>query len=143
VRVVWGEFVVEPLAGHIWAPSVASSVATQVPGNGPGALRALLVVWTLAALGEEIAYRGYLLLRAAELLGGSARAYWSAMALVSVLFGHGHYYKGPTGIVDSTFAGLVLGTVYLLAGRNLWASVLAHGLIDTIGVAALFFGVAS
>jgi membrane protease YdiL (CAAX protease family) len=28
----------------------------------------------------------------------------------------------------------------LLAGRNLWAPVLAHGFIDTVGVIVLFFG---
>jgi hypothetical protein len=28
--------------------------------------------------------------------------------------------------VDSTFSGLVLGTTYLLAGRSLWAQILAH-----------------
>jgi len=28
----------------------------------------------------------------------------------------------------------------LLAGRNLWASILAHGFIDTFGVIAVFMG---
>jgi hypothetical protein len=28
----------------------------------------------------------------------------------------------------------------MLSGRNLWAAVLAHGLIDTFGVAVLYFG---
>jgi membrane protease YdiL (CAAX protease family) len=39
--------------------------------------------------------------------------------------------------VDSTFSGLVLGTTYLLAGRNLWAPILAHGMKDTVAV--IFF----
>ena len=60
--------------------------------------------------------------------------------MVSVLFGYGHYYKGPAGILDSSVAGLILGSAYLLAGRNLWASVLAHGFIDTIGLLLLFLG---
>jgi membrane protease YdiL (CAAX protease family) len=37
------------------------------------ALRWLLLVWTFAAFGEEIGYRGYLLTRAAE-AGGRSRA---------------------------------------------------------------------
>jgi membrane protease YdiL (CAAX protease family) len=37
-------------------------------------------------------------------------------------------------------AGLILGTAYMLSGRNLWAPILAHGLIDTVGVVMLFFG---
>ena len=62
------------------------------------------------------------------------------MILVSILFGYGHYYKGPAGIVDSAIAGLILGAAYLLSGRSLWASILAHGFIDTYGVVVLFFG---
>ena len=95
---------------------------------------------TFAAFGEEISYRGYLLGRAADLGKRSAAATWGAMVLASVLFGFGHYYKGPSGIVDSGVAGLILGAVPLLSGRNLWASILAHGLIDTVGIVALYFG---
>ena len=42
--------------------------------------------------------------------------------------------------MDSTYSGLVLGGVYLLSGRNLWASILTHGMSDTFAVLALFMG---
>jgi hypothetical protein len=98
------------------------------------------VVWGFAAFGEEIGYRGYLLNRAADAGGRSTPAFWAAMVLVSVLFGYGHAYKGPSGILDSGIAGLILGSAYLLSGRNLWTSILAHGFIDTFAVGAVFFG---
>jgi membrane protease YdiL (CAAX protease family) len=63
-----------------------------------------------------------------------------ATIFVSVLFGYGHYYKGPAGILDSSVAGFILGSAYLLTGRNLWAPVFAHGFIDTVGVIVGFFG---
>jgi len=47
------------------------------------------------------------------------------------------------GIADSGVAGLILGAAFLLSGRNLWACILAHGLIDTVGVVAVYFGWAS
>jgi len=59
---------------------------------------------------------------------------------VAIIFGFGHFYKGPAGILDSTYSGLVLGGVYLLSGRNLWTSILAHGLSDTFAVVVLFMG---
>ncbi len=65
------------------------------------------------------------------------------MITVSVLFGYGHFYKGPAGIVDSGMAGLILGAAYVLSGRNLWVCVLAHGFIDTFGLISVFFGWAS
>jgi uncharacterized protein len=104
------------------------------------ALQWLLLVWTFAAFGEEIGYRGYLLRRAADAGGQSKAAYWSSTLVVAVLFGYGHYYKGPSGILDSGMAGLILGAAYVLSGRNLWVCILAHGFIDTFAVAVAFLG---
>jgi membrane protease YdiL (CAAX protease family) len=143
VRLLLGEFVIEPLAGRFWPPPAAPSGADAITGNPGVALLALLIVWTFAAFGEEFVYRGYLLSRAAAAGGGSAAAHWAGVVAVAVLFGLGHWYKGPTGVVDSGAAGLILGAAYMLSGRNLWAAVLAHGLIDTVGVVVLYFGWAS
>jgi uncharacterized protein len=57
-----------------------------------------------------------------------------------VLFGLGHYYKGPAGILDSGMAGVILGVAYLMSGRNIWTCVLAHGLIDTFALSAAYLG---
>jgi len=140
LRIILGDFVIEPLTRHIWPPIVAPAGAETITGDIKLALLGFLIVWTFAAFGEEIAYRGYLLTRAAEIGRQTRAAYWVAIVLISVLFGYGHYYKGPAGILDSGVAGLVLGAAYMLAGRNLWASILAHGFIDTFAVVALFFG---
>src|SRR5207245_4259105 len=72
-------------------------------------LQWFLLVWTFAAIGEEIGYRGYLINRAADAGGRSKAVYWIAVVLVSVFFGYGHYCKGPAGVVDSGMAGIVLG----------------------------------
>ena len=140
LRIILGDLVIEPLAGHFWPPIVAPAGAEAITGNINSALVWLLLVWTWAAFGEEVGYRGYLLTRAADIGGRTTAAYWLGIVVVSVLFGYGHYYKGPVGIVDSGVAGLILGAAYMLSGRNLWASILAHGFIDTFGVMALFFG---
>jgi uncharacterized protein len=140
LRISLGSFVVEPLAARWWPPIHAPAGAENIAGNIQVALLTLVIVWTFAAFGEEIAYRGYLTRRAADIGGSSAMAYWLSTVLVSVLFGYGHYYKGPAGILDSAVAGFILGMAYLVAGRNLWAAVLGHGLIDTIGLVAIFFG---
>ena len=139
-RIVVGSVVIDPLTAHFWPAAIAPSGSESIAGNWIVALQWLLIVWTFAAFGEEISYRGYLLARAADAGGGSKAAYWIAVMLVSVLFGLGHYYKGPSGIIDSGVAGLVLGVTYLVSGRNLWTCILAHGFIDTFGVLALVFG---
>jgi uncharacterized protein len=143
LRILLAEVVVDPLTALFWPPAAAPSGADQIAGNPRVALLFLLLVWTFAAFGEEIAYRGYLMTRAADLGRGSAAAYWLAVVTIAVLFGIGHAYKGPAGMIDSGMAGLLLGAAYMLSGRNLWASVLAHGFIDTVGIALLYFGLDS
>jgi membrane protease YdiL (CAAX protease family) len=143
LRIVLSAVVIDPLTARIWPPAVAPEGAEAIAGSVKDALQWLGLVWSFAAFGEEMAYRGYLLTRAADVGRGSNAASWVAMIVVSVLFGYGHYYKGPAGIVDSGVAGLILGSAYLLTGRNLWTSILAHGFIDTFGVAMLFLGLDS
>lgn len=140
LRIILGDFVIEPLTERIWPPIVAPAGTETIAGDIKLALLGLLLVWTFAAFGEEVAYRGYLLTRAAELGRQTTTAYWVGIVFISILFGYGHYYKGPAGILDSGVAGLLLGAAYMLAGRNLWASILAHGFIDTFAVVALCYG---
>jgi membrane protease YdiL (CAAX protease family) len=140
VRILLGQFLIEPVTGLFWPKPTPPALANEITGNMTMALVALLLVWTFAAFGEEIAYRGYLLTRAADIGRRSRVAYWIGIVLVSILFGYGHYYKGTAGVIDSGVAGLILGSAYMLAGRNLWASIFAHGFIDTFGIIDAFFG---
>jgi membrane protease YdiL (CAAX protease family) len=140
MRILLGQFVIEPITGIFWPPPSVPKLANEIAENAKIALLAVLLVWTFAAFGEEVAYRGYLLTRAADVGRRSTTAYWLGIVLVSVLFGYGHYYKGPAGIIDSGIAGLILGAAYMVANRNLWACILTHGFIDTFGVIDAFFG---
>lgn len=140
LRVALGDFVVDPLTAHFWPPAVAPAGTDELAGNIRLTLLYLPLIWGFAALGEEVSYRGYLLNRTAQAGGGSMGAYLLAVLVTAVLFGYGHYYKGPAGVVDSGVAGLVLGAAYLLAGRNLWVTILAHGFIDTFGLGMAYLG---
>jgi membrane protease YdiL (CAAX protease family) len=140
LRIVLGQFVIDPLTALVWPPAAAPAGVESIAGDIGTALMYLGIVWTFAAFGEEIAYRGYLMNRTADVGGRTTAAWWIAVVVVSILFGYGHFYKGPSGIVDSGVAGFILGAAYLVSGRNLWTTVLAHGFIDTFGVVCLYFG---
>jgi membrane protease YdiL (CAAX protease family) len=140
LRILLSDFVIEPLTATIWPSQTLPEGADEIAGNIGNALIALGLVWTFAAFGEEIAYRGYLLNRGTEALGGTSLAFWLAAIASAVLFGYGHFYKGPAGVLDSGVAGLILASAYLLTGRNLWTCVLAHGFIDTFAVAWVYLG---
>jgi membrane protease YdiL (CAAX protease family) len=140
LRLLLGSFVVEPLAVHFWPPIKAPSGANELRGNLAALAVYLPVVWIFAAFGEEIGYRGFLLNKLADILRRSRAGDVLAVVGSAVLFGYGHYYKGPAGVVDSGIAGLILGAVYLMSGRNLWACVLAHRFIDTFALTAAYLG---
>ena len=134
------EFVTEPIIERLTGQTADLSSFRSLVGNLPATLVMLALVWTLAAFGEELAYRGYVLERAAALGQHSPSAYVVAVVVVSLLFGLGHYYQGMAGMVNSAFSGLFFGALYLAAGRNLWLPILAHGFSDTIGLGLIYFG---
>jgi hypothetical protein len=134
------EFVTEPIIERLTGQTPDLSSFRSLVGNLPAALGMLALVWTLAAFGEEMAYRGYVLERAATLGHHSSAAYLVAMVVVSLLFGLGHYYQGVAGMVGSAFSGLFFGVLYLAGGRNLWLPILGHGFSDTIGLVLIYLG---
>jgi len=114
------------VGAKIWHQAAKGpEVLKEAKASWKAALLGLGLVWTFAAFGEEMGYRGYLMTRAADVGKRSKLAYLVALLASSVLFGYGHYYKGPPGILQSTVSGLILGGAYLLSGRNLWVSIVA------------------
>ena len=134
------EFVTEPLLAKITGQMPDVSEFRPLVGNVKLLLLYFVLVWTIAAFGEELTYRGYLLNRTADLGGGGAVSWVAGLIFVTVLFGFGHSYQGLAGMIDTGIHGLILGAVYLASGRNLWASILAHGTTDTIALGMVFLG---
>lgn len=98
------------------------------------------VTWGSAAFGEEMLFRGFILDRLDQLLGG--RAGWAAAVLQGLLFGAAHAYLGASAAIVAGILGLVLGAAFLLGGRNLWPCIVIHGLVDSISITAVFAGLA-
>lgn len=138
--IVLSDVVVGPLAERRFGVQHASEALDSNAHSIGWVLKVLALFWGFAAFGEEMGYRGYLLNRAAEVGNRSNFAFLVALLFVSVLFGYGHYYKGPAGVIASSVSGLVLGTAYLLSGRNLWTAILAHGFRDTALLVAALVG---
>lgn len=137
---VLSEFVTEPLITRITGQAPDVSDLEPLVGNLKLVLLFFVVVWTLAAFGEELTYRGYLLNRVADLGGRRPLAWAASLLFMAALFGFGHSYQGLAGMIDTGIHGLLFGLVYLASGRNLWACILAHGITNTIALVMVFFG---
>ncbi len=91
------------------------------------------------ALWEEIVFRGFLLGRLRAALpehgraGGRLRRDVVAVLLTALCFGLGHAYQGPLGIVQTTVAGIALGTLAVWR-QSIWPAIGAHLLIDGFGL---------
>jgi membrane protease YdiL (CAAX protease family) len=109
-------------------------------GNLKLTLIFLALAWVLAAFGEEMVYRGYLMNRVADLFNRTRRAWIVSLIVVHVAFGLAHAYQGWTGVIDEGLSGLLLGVIYLRTGRNLAVPIIAHGIGDSIDFILIFLG---
>ncbi len=107
-------------------------------GNLPLYLLMLVLSWTTIAFGEEMIYRAFLIDRLAALF---QRARWPSVLAVlgsGLIFGLAHFAEGPAGIASNGAFGLLFGWIYLRTGRNLWVTIIAHGLLNTLRFTLLY-----
>lgn len=134
-------FVGEPLGITRTDTSGVEARWGSVEGNLGILLLWLGIVWTSAAFGEEMFFRGYMVTRLADGLEGVPGRLVIAVLLPALIFGYGHfYYQGIYGLMMTGMIALAFGTAFLLLKRNLWPLVLVHGLIDTLNFIALYRG---
>lgn len=100
----------------------------------------LVLNWLLAAYGEEFCWRGFLMHRLARLLGGGRAAWALALLASSAVFGAMHSEQGPSGAVQEGLSGLLLGVLYLGAGRNLALPIVAHGVSNSLAFVLIYLG---
>ena len=130
----------QPLLTRLLGKPPDLSNFPAVRGNLKLALIIIALIWIIAAFGEELVYRGYLMNRIADLGRGTRAAWIVSLFLISALFGFSHYQQGITGMIEEGSDGLILGLMYLGYRRNLAIPIVAHGVCDTIDIALLFLG---
>ncbi len=131
--------VAAPLVDRLISKSVNNLRFENIRGNLIALLGWLSVVWTIAAFGEEMIFRGYLMNRIADLVGRTRTGWIISLLGSSLIFGLGHGYQGLAGIINTATIGLLLGTLYLVSKRNLWVNIVCHGVIDSISLITLYF----
>jgi CAAX protease family protein len=111
----------------------------DIKGNLPLYLLWLGIVWTAAAFGEEMFFRGFIITRLQSVFSGVKFASVIAVIAAAAFFGYVHmYYQGMRGFVTAGAIGLAFGATFLLMKRNLYPVILVHGIVDTIGFTARF-----
>lgn len=125
------------LMGETYDPSGLS----YLRGNLPVFLVLLAFTWPLAAVGEEIVYRGYVLNRLADLFGRSKMGWGISIMLSALMFSLAHGVYDLWFILITSLYGLLLGGLYLISRCNLSLSIIVHGVGITITTTLAFLGV--
>ena len=126
-----------PILNRITGERQDLSQFAGLQGNVGSLLIFLAVSWTLAAVGEEIVYRGYLPLRITDVFGANTVGILAAVVLSSVLFGLAHTEQGLVGVI-LTFLDALFFSFLRWRFENLWAAVLGHGFNNTIGLVSVY-----
>ena len=138
--VVMTSWIRSSLVPALGLPPAGPSPLTSLQGDFPEYLfYATLVSWGSAAFGEELLLRGFVLDRLIKIAGSSTAAAVAAILVQSALFGSFHLHQGANALV-ATGAGLVFGFMWLLGGRNLWACILLHGIVDFTSYTNFYLG---
>jgi len=133
-------FVTQPFLTRLMGKPPDLADFRILTGNIKYTLVALALAWTLAAFGEELVWRGYVMNRVADLGNRTRLAWFCSLVVVHAAFGLAHSYQGVTGIIQEGFSGLLLGLIYLRTGKNLSVPIIAHGVSDTLDILLIFLG---
>jgi membrane protease YdiL (CAAX protease family) len=129
--------VILPILNHLLGTTQDLSQFEDLRGDETGLAVFLLLTWTIAAVGEEFAYRGYVLTRTLETVSSCRWKVIIATGVAAVLFGLAHTDQGLIGVIVTTLDGALFGVLrYRFA--TTWASVLAHGMSNTLGLVTFY-----
>ncbi len=80
-----------------------------------------------AGIGEEVAYRGFLMYLIDSVFLDLNT--YIVLAAASIIFGLMHVYQGVSGIIRTGLTGLLIGALYVSSG-SLWLPIALHFTID-------------
>ena len=98
----------------------------------------VVVIWIGAAVGEELLMRGFLLNRLINFCGSEKKGTVVAVLLHAIIFGVLHISQGIPGIISTGIVAIIFAVMYLYNGRKLFPLIIAHGLINSIGIIAYY-----
>jgi membrane protease YdiL (CAAX protease family) len=131
-------FLLDPVSERVFGETRDLARFSDVAGSPSALIKLMALSWTVAAFGEELAFRIVLMRGVAFSLGDRRTSFGIALIVQAVVFGLVHAYQGPAGIFGSGINGLIFGGLTLAARGSIWPAAIAHGSSNTIGILGLY-----
>ena len=128
--------VVIPLTEKMTGSPMDLSQFAAVQGDAGEFMTLLIVALVFGGIIEEICFRGYFIGWGAALYG--ARSALPLVLIISLVFGIGHWYQGPTGAIVTGVGSIVFGLVYVATGLRLLPAIATHMTSNFFGVLDLY-----
>lgn len=131
------DFVLTPFVEYIFGTANYDAFQT-LRGNLPSTLVFLLIMWVVAAVGEEFLFRGYFMSFVARRFGNTRKVWIISALFSSLLFGLAHQYQGVSGVIQTAMVGLVMAYLFFTNKKDLTLLIFVHGFYDTIGITLIY-----
>lgn len=127
----------KPVLEHLTGDRQDVSDFAELEGNVTMLLVLLALSWTLAAFVETLAFTGFVQTRMAQLFGTAVFALPLSILASAMVFGFIHTEQGIVGVTVSTIDAAFYVVLRYRFG-TLWAPILTHGFINTIGMVTFY-----
>lgn len=95
--------------------------------------------WLVGGLYEEIVLHGFVFTRLEKMFSGE-HATALSFSVSCILFGAYHLQMGTAGAFNALVVGTVYMGLFLHFKRNLWASIICHGVYNTLVMTLIYLG---
>jgi membrane protease YdiL (CAAX protease family) len=140
VGVLWAIVVFGILVPSLQRVVPPTSAPVSRAGDQAFYFASYFISWFVNALCKGLAFRAFLLHRLETLFDGAPLRGALTIVVSAALFGMAHWHQGLTGVLITAATGAVLNLLFYWSRRNLWPTVLAHGVYSTTGFTLDFLG---
>jgi len=131
----------------IWTPFLESlfgkpdySAYGALKGNKEVVIQLWIYGMISAAFAEEVIFRGYFCSLLENYIGTSQVSKTIMVVTGALLFTLAHYSQGISALINIFIISLAFYIVFICSGRNIYATILAHAIIDTVGLYQIYLG---
>ena len=97
----------------------------------------IVMGWLVGGVYEEIVFHGFIFSRLEKMIPGKY-AMPISFIVTSMIFGAYHFQLGADGLINAFIVGAAYLALALYFKRNLWYSVICHGVYNTIVITLIY-----